>query len=173
MSTTIPTLAGQASDERRIGRGVLLLTVTAAITFFVTGSGMLEGHAVYPSWLNLAVFPGFAGYHAAYGNALLPWLPIPLVLATALNAWLVFRRPTGVPPALLMATLAGQLVVIGVTVAFALPIQAQLATAGRTPAEITALVESLIRINYWREIPGLAVAAGFVVMLRQALRARA
>jgi len=62
--------------------------------------------------------------------------------------------------------------VIGVTVAFALPIQAQLATPGHTPAEITALVESLIRLNYWREIPGLAVAAGFRLMLHRALRAR-
>ena len=33
---------------------------------------MLEGHAVYPSWYDLAAFPGFAQYHARYGLALLP-----------------------------------------------------------------------------------------------------
>jgi hypothetical protein len=157
----------------RFGRGATLLCVVAAVTFFVTGSGMLEGHAVYPSWRTLATFDGFAGYHAEYGQALLPFLPVPLLLSTIGTGWLIFRRPAGVPRGWVIAALACQLIVLIVTVVLALPIQAELATPGHSPDEIVALVDRLIAINYLREIPGLAVAAGFVGMVLLAIRGRA
>jgi len=155
------------------GRGVAALCIAAAVTFFVTGSGMLEGHAVYPSWRTLADFPGFADYHAEYGRLLIPFLPVPLVLATIGNAWLVFRPPAGVPRGLPIATLVAQVVILVLTVTMFLPIQAELATPGNSPAEIVALVDRLIGISPIREIPGLAVAAAFVVMLYLAIRGRA
>jgi hypothetical protein len=147
--------------------------LVAALTFFVTGSGMLEGHAVYPSWRTLAAFESFAAYHAEYGQALLPWLPIPLVISTIGTGWLVFRRPAGVSRGLVIAALSGQLIVVIVTAVLALPLQARLATPGHSPDEIVALVDRLIAVNYLREIPGLAVAAAFVGMLVVAIRGRA
>jgi len=155
------------------GRGVTALCVVAALTFFVTGSGMLEGHAVYPSWRTLADFPGFADYHAEYGRLLIPFLPAPLVLATIGNAWLVCRPPAGVPRGLPIATLLGQVFIVILTGAMFLPIQAELATPGNSPTEILALVDRLIGISPVREIPGLAVAAAFLVMLFLAIRGRA
>ncbi|MET0865982.1 MAG: hypothetical protein ABWZ98_16750 [Nakamurella sp.] len=157
----------------RFGRGTALLCLVAALTFFVTGSGMLEGHAVYPSWRTLAAFEGFAGYHAEYGLALLPFLPLPLLLSTIGTGWLIFRRPAGVPRSLVIAALCCQLVVLIVTAVLAIPIQAELATPGHSPDEIVALVDRLIAISYLRELPGLAVAGGFVVMLVLAIRGRA
>jgi hypothetical protein len=166
----MPTLSRQRPERASADRGVLLLTGTAALTFVVTGAGLLEGHVVYPSWRDLATFSEFAAYHGDYGRSLLPWLPVPLLVATGLNAWLILRRPASVPRRLPLATLLGQMVVIAVTGALAIPLQQDLATAGHTPAEVVDLVDRLIRINYLREVPGLAVAAGFVVMLRHAIR---
>ena len=155
------------------GRGVAALCVVAALIFFGTGSGMLEGHAVYPSWRTLADFPRFADYHAEYGRLLIPFLPVPLVLATIGNAWLVFRPPAGVPRGLPIATLLGQVFIVVLTGTMFLPIQAELATPGNSPAEILALIDRLIGISPIREIPGLAVAAAFLVMLFLAIRGRA
>ncbi|MGS0684922.1 hypothetical protein ACVBEQ_07190 [Nakamurella sp. GG22] len=129
------------------------MCVTAALIFFGAGAGMLEGHAIYPSWRDLAEFPQFAAYHADYGRALLPWLPLPLLLATIGNAWLLRRRPDGVPRGLVVATLLGQLIVIVVTVTLALPIQAELATAGHTADEIVALVDRLTVVGYSGRYP--------------------
>ncbi len=153
-------------------RGAVLLAGTAAVVFFTTGAGMLESRAVYPSWYDLAAFPGFAPYHAAYGLALLPWLPLPLLVATLLNVWLLVRPPAGVPRWLPAATLVGQLVVVGVTVVFALPLQAQLATPGHSPSEITGLVDRLRLVGWGRDLPGLAVAVGHLAMLARAVRTR-
>jgi hypothetical protein len=158
------------SNTDRSSRGAALLSCTAAATFFATGAGMLEGHAVYPSWRHLAAFDDFAGYHAQYGLALLPWLPLPLLVATIGTALLIRRRPVDVPRGLVIAALLGQLIVIIVTVTVAIPIQAQLASAGHTPAEIITAVDRLILLSYLREIPGLAVAVVYVVMLWRAIR---
>lgn len=103
---------------------------------------------------------------------LLPWLPLPLALATLFNGWLLVRRPAGVPRWLPVATLAGQLLVVGVTGALAIPLQQQLSTPGHSPAEIVALVDRLVVVGWVREVPGLAVAAGYLVMLRAALTHR-
>ena len=137
--------------------------------FFITGVGMFEGRVVYPSWLNLATFGDFAAYHADYGRSLLPWLPGPLLVATVLNVVLLRRRPVGVPRWAIVATLAAQLFVVGVTAGLAIPLQAQLGTAGHSPVEIPDLVERLIRVNPLREVPGLAVAAAFGWMLYRVL----
>ena len=168
-SHTLPRSATRFTGD---AGAAALLDGTAALTFFTTGAGMLEGHAVYPSWYDLAAFPDFAGYHARFGAALLPWLPAPLLLATLLNGVLVVKRPAGVPGWLPVATLLGQVFVIGVTLSQALPLQAQLATPGHTPSEIFALLDRLIQLNWWREVPGLAVASGFVVMLTHAMSRR-
>ncbi|NMD46982.1 MAG: hypothetical protein GYA85_09495 [Propionibacterium sp.] len=172
MSSPTHTLPRSDAEAPASARGAALLAVTAAIVFFTTGAGMLEGHAVYPSWYDLAAFPGFAQYHARYGLALLPWLPLPLLVATLLNVWLLFRRPLGVSRWLPIATLLAQLFVIGVTVAFALPLQAQLSTPGHSAAEIAVLVDRLTVVGWWRDLPGLATAVGYLAMLIQALRVR-
>lgn len=167
MTTSSHTLPRSDADAPAPARGAALLAVTAAITFFATGSGMLESHAVYPSWYDLAEFSGFAQYHGRYGVALLPWLPLPLLVATLFNVWLLFRRPLGVSRWLPVATLLAQLFVAAVTIAFALPVQAQLATPGHSSVEIIALLDRLTALNWWRELPGLAVAGGYLVMLIQ------
>jgi hypothetical protein len=160
------------SPAGRTGRGVGALCAVAALTFFVTGAGMLEGHAIYPSWRTLATFAGFAEYHTEYGQLLIVWLPLPLVIATIGVAWLIYRRPDGVPRGLAIAALLAQLIVLVVTAALALPIQVELGTPGHTPDQIIAVVDRLILVNYLREVPGLAVAAVFVVMLVLAMRRR-
>lgn len=71
-----------------------------------------------------------------------------------------------------IATLLAQLFVIGVTVAFALPLQAQLSTPGHSAAEIAVLVDRLTVVGWWRDLPGLATAVGYLAMLIQALRVR-
>lgn len=172
MTRPTHTLPRSDAGAPTSARGAMLLAVTAAITFFTTGSGMLEGHAVYPSWYDLAEFSGFAQYHGRYGIALLPWLPLPLVVALLLNVALLFRRPLGVSGWLPIATLLAQLFVAAVTIAFALPLQAQLASPGHSPAEVAALLDRLMALNWWREVPGLAVACGYLAMLIQALRVR-
>ena len=153
----------------RLHRGSALLAVTASLVFFVTGVGMFEGRVVYPSWLDLATFGDFSAYHRAYGRSLLPWLPGPLVVATVLNVVLLHRRPVSVPRWAILATLAAQLLIVGVTVGLAIPLQVQLGTAGHSPDQITDLVERLIRVNPLREVPGLAVAAAFGWMLYRVL----
>lgn len=171
MHSPMNTLSRPGLDRANPARGALLLTTTAALTFFTAGAGMLEARAVYPSWRDLATFAEFATYHGDYGRALLPWLPLPLLVATGLNAWLVARHPPAVPRGLVVATLVGQGVVIAVTATLALPLQQQLATPGHTPAEIIELLDRLTRVGYLRDVPGLAVAGGFVVMLHRAVRA--
>jgi hypothetical protein len=165
-----PTLSPHTSEQARTDRGVLLLTCTAGLTLLLTGVGLFEGHVVYPSWRDLATFDDFAAYHRDYGRSLLPWLPFPLMVATGLNVWLIFRRPVSVPRALPIATLAGQAVIVAVTGALAIPLQVKLGTGGHTPAEIIDLVDRLIMVNYLRDVPGVAVAAGFVVMLHRTMR---
>jgi len=167
------TLSPRHSIVDRDSRGAALLCGTAALILISTGAGMLEGHAIYQSWRDLAGFADFASYHSDYGRALLPFLPLPLVLATLGNIWLLRRRPDSVPRGLVLATLLGQVVVLLVTATLALPIQIQLGTPGNSPEEIVALVDRLIVVGYLRELPGLAVAAGFIVMLYLAVRGRA
>jgi len=154
----------------RLAPGVALLAVTASLVFFTTGVGMFEGRVVYPSWLTLAGFEDFSTYHAAYGRALLPWLPGPLLVATILNVVMLRRPPASVPRWVTVATLTAQLLVVAVTVGLAIPLQAQLGTAGHSPDQITDLVQRLIRVNPLREVPGLAVAAAFGWMLYRVLR---
>lgn len=165
---TSPFRSGPRSPNEahpRLGRGIALLVVTASLVFFVTGVGMFEGRVVYPSWFDLATFADFSTYHSAYGRSLLPWLPGPLVVATVLNVALLRRRPVSVPRWAILATLAAQLLIVGVTVGLAIPLQAQLGAAGHSPDQVTDLVERLIRVNPLREVPGLAVAAAFGWML--------
>jgi hypothetical protein len=168
---TSPFQSGRSrtAARPRLAPGVALFAVTASLVFFVTGVGMFEGRVVYPSWLDLATFGDFAAYHTDYGRSLLPWLPGPLLVATVLNVVLLRRRPGGVPRWALIATLAAQLFIVGVTAGLAVPLQAQLGTAGHSPVEIHDMVERLIRVNTLREVPGLAVAAAFGWMLYRVL----
>jgi hypothetical protein len=166
----LSTLARQSRPAPRTERGVALLAGTAALVFGLTGVGMFEGRVVYPSWLDLSAFPDFASYHTDYGRALLPWLPAPLAVATVLNAVLLRRRPQAVPLSAVVATLVGQLAVVGVTGALAIPIQLELGTEGHSPEEIRDLVNRLMDINVLREVPGLAIAGTFGWMLVRVLR---
>ena len=171
---TADTSPFQSGRSRTAGRprldpGVAMFAVTASVVFFATGVGMFEGRIVYPSWLDLATFGDFASHHTDYGRSLLPWLPGPLLVATVLNMALLRHRPLGVPRWALIATLAAHLLIVGMTAGLAVPLQAQLGTAGHSPVEIHDLVERLIRVNTLREVPGLAVAAAFGWMLYRVL----
>ncbi len=160
-------------DDRRVRRATALFTVTAVLTFALTGIGLFEGNVVYPSWYDLAAFSGFADYHAAFGARLVPWLPVPLLVATVLNGLLIRWTPPGVPRALVVATFVLQVVVGAVTAALAIPLQLQLGTPGHTPAEVVALLDQLVLVNRVREVPGVVVALAFVWMLHRRLSARA
>jgi hypothetical protein len=156
------------ANESTLAVGVLI--VTATLVLVVTGVALFEGRVVYRSWFDLASFPGFATYHARFGRALLPWLPVPLALTTVLNVVLLRYAPRAVPRFAVVAALIGQLVVVGVTVALAIPVQRELSVPGHAPAEIDALVARLITVNLWREIPGVLVALLFAWMLWRTAR---
>ena len=68
MSSPHPTLSRFRAAGAFDARAAALLCGTAALIFFGAGAGMLEGHAIYPSWRNLAEFTEFAAYHAGQGN---------------------------------------------------------------------------------------------------------
>jgi hypothetical protein len=127
---------------------------------------------VYPSWYDLAGYAGFAEYHSAFGQRLIPWLPVPLLAATVLNGLLLRRRPPAVPRAAVLTTFVLQIGVGVVTAALAIPLQQQLGTAGHSPAEVVDLLDQLVRINWLREVPGVAVALAFVWMLHRQLSDR-
>jgi hypothetical protein len=169
MSTSAIILPSRA--DRRARRTTALFTATAVLTFAVTGIGLFEGHVVYPSWYDLAAYDGFADYHSAFGQRLIPWLPVPLLVATVLNGLLVRRRPPAVPRALVLTTFALQIGICAVTVALALPLQAELSTAGHSPAEVVDLLDQLVRVSWLRDVPGAAIALAFVWMLHRQLTA--
>ncbi len=158
--------------HRRTRLVAALFTATAVLTLAVTGAGLFEGNVVYPSWYDLAAYDGFAGYHAAFGARLVPWLPVPLLVATALNGLLIRWRPAGVPRAAVVATFVLQVVVGVVTAVLAIPLQLRLGTPGPSPAEVVALLDQLVAVNRLREVPGVAVALAFVWMLHRQLAAR-
>ena len=160
-------------DDRRVRRATALFTVTAVLTFALTGIGLFEGNVVYPSWYDLTAYGGFADYHSAFGARLVPWLPVPLLVATVLNGLLIRWRPPGVPRAAVVGTFVLQVVVGAVTAALAIPLQLQLGTPGHTPAEVVALLDQLVLVNRVREVPGVVVALAFVWMLHRQLRDRA
>ena len=160
------------SADRRAGRATALFTATAVLTLALTGIGLFEGNVVYPSWYDLAAYAGFAEYHAAFGARLVPWLPVPLLVATVLNGLLIRWCPPGVPRAAVVATFVLQVVVGAVTAALAIPLQVQLGTPGAAPAEVVALLDQLVAVNRLREVPGVAVALAFVWMLHRQLAAR-
>lgn len=162
------TGSAPASPPVRSRHVVLLGTVVLAL--LATGIGLFEGHVVYPSWRNLAGFDRFATYHSAFGQALLLWLPFPLLIVTALNVWLVARPPTVVSRRLPVAALACQLVIVGLTGALFIPIQQQLGTPGHTPAETLVLIDRLIQLTPLRDLPGIAAAACYIAMLHLQLR---
>jgi hypothetical protein len=167
MSKTTPILPAASIQRTRLADG--LLTATATLTFAVTGIGLFEGHVTYPSWYNLIAIDDFAAYHADFGKRLIPWLPVPLLAATALNALLIRWCPTRVPRGLVVATFAAQLAICGVTAAMALPLQAQLDAPGHSPDEIAELLDRLSRVSVLRDVPGIGVAAAFVWMLQRQL----
>lgn len=162
-----------SSAERRARPATALFTVTAVLTFALTGTGLFEGNVVYPSWYDLAAFSGFADYHSAFATRLIPWLPVPLLVATVLNGLLIRWCPPAVPRALVVATFVLQLAVGAATAALAIPLQLQLGTPGRSPAEIVALLDQLVLVNRVREVPGVAVALAFAWMLHRQLAAPA
>lgn len=155
------------TETSTILRPSVLFTATATLTLAVTGVGLFEGHVVYPSWYDLAAYPGFADYHAAFGQRLIPWLPVPLAAATVLNGLLLRWRPPGVSRAALLTTFALQVGVGAVTAALAIPLQRQLATGGHSPAEVIDLLDQLTRVSWLREVPGIAVALIWVAMLHR------
>ncbi len=159
-------------DDRRARHARALFTATATLTLGLTGIGLFEGNVVYPSWYDLAAFDGFADYHAAFGRRLIPWLPVPLLVATVLNGLLLLRRPPAVPRGLVLATFVLQVGIGVVTVALAIPLQQQLGTPGHSPTEVVALLDQLVAVNPLREVPGVAVALAFVWMLHRQLRDR-
>lgn len=161
------------STDRRVRPATTLFTVTAVLTFALTGTGLFEGNVVYPSWYDLAAFSGFADYHSAFGTRLIPWLPVPLLVATVLNGLLIRWCPPAVPRALVVATFVLQLAVGAATAALAIPLQLQLGTPGHSPAEIVALLDQLVLVNRVREVPGVAVALAFAWMLHRQLTASA
>ncbi|MBC8093910.1 MAG: hypothetical protein H7Y15_18635 [Pseudonocardia sp.] len=160
-------------DDRRARRAAVLFTVTASLTLALTGVGLFEGNVVYPSWYDLAAFDGFAAYHTAFGQRLIPWLPVPLLVATILNGLLLRWRPPAVPRAAVLATFILQIGIGVMTVALAIPLQTQLGTAGYSPAEVVELLDQLTTVSRLREVPGVVVALAFVWMLHRQLRWRA
>lgn len=171
MTTTSTILPSR--DDLRVRRATALFTATTSLTLAVTGIGLFEGHVVYPSWYDLAAYPGFADYHSAFGQRLIPWLPVPLAVATVLNGLLLRWRPPAVPRAAVLTTFVLQIGVGVVTAALAIPLQLQLGTAGHSPAEVIDLLDQLTTVNRVREVPGVAVALAFVWMLHRQLRAGA
>jgi hypothetical protein len=159
--------------DRHARQARALFTATATLTFALTGIGLFEGNVVYPSWYDLAAFDGFADYHAAFGRRLIPWLPVPLLVATVLNGLLLFRRPPAVPRWLVLATFALQVGIGVVTVALAIPLQQQLGTPGHSPAQVVALLDQLVAVSPLRDVPGVVIALAFVWMLHRQLRDRA
>ena len=166
--TTSPIILPSRAD-RRARRATALLTATATLTLAVTGIGLFEGHVVYPSWYDLAAYDGFAGYHAAFGQRLIPWLPVPLLAATVLNGLMLRWRPPVVPRGLVLTTFLLQIGIGVVTAALAIPLQAKLGTAGHSPAEVVDLLDQLTRVSRLRDVPGVAVALAFVWMLHRQL----
>lgn len=161
------------STDRRVRRATALFTATSVLAFALTGIGLFEGNVVYPSWYDLAAYAGFADYHSAFGARLVPWLPVPLLVATVLNGLLIRWCPPAVPRAVVVATFALQIVVGVATAALAIPLQMQLGTPGHSPAEVVALLDQLVVVGRVREVPGVAVALAFVWMLHRQLSGRA
>jgi hypothetical protein len=170
MPPLVRSIGDQSVTRRDQARGATLLVVTSLLFFFATGVALFEGYVVYPSWMELATFPGFAAYHATFGRALLPWLPGPLGLALVLTAAMLRRSDHSGGRAVVIALLAGQLLVVSVTAVLVIPIQQELSAPGHTPEEIRNLIMRLRRLNVWRDVPGVAVAFGFAWMLHRAVR---
>jgi hypothetical protein len=170
VTTILPSLAGRSAGRAR--RVTALFTGTAVLTFAVTGIGLFEGHVVYPSWYDLATYDGFADYHGAFGRRLIPWLPVPLLAATVLNGLMLRWRPPAVPRAVVLTTFVLQIGIGAVTAALALPLQAELSTAGHSPAEVVDLLDQLVRMSWLRDVPGVAIALAFVWMLHRQLSER-
>jgi hypothetical protein len=165
MSRTASSLDPRAEPYTEPSIRVGLLIATSSLLLFVTGVAMFEGRVVYRSWHDLVSFAEFATYHARFGRALVPWLPLPLVVTTVLTVALLRFAPRAVPRSAVSVALIGQLVVVGVTGALAIPLQRALSAPGHTPAEVESLVTRLIVVNLWREIPGVLVALLFIWML--------
>lgn len=167
MSTTSTILPASAAQD---GRGAArLFTATTVLTFAVTGIGLFEGHVVYPSWYDLAGIDDFAAYHVEFGRRLIPWLPVPLAIATVLNGLLIRWCPPAIPRRLVATTFALQLLIAGVTVVLAIPLQAELSTPGHSPAEIVGMLDRLTRVSWLRDVPGVAIAGAFVWMTHHQL----
>jgi hypothetical protein len=92
---------------------------------------------------------------------------VPLLAATVLNGLMLRWRPKVVPRGLVLGTFLLQVGIGVVTAALAIPLQTELGTAGHSPAEVVDLLDRLVRINWLRDVPGVAVALAFVWMLHR------
>jgi hypothetical protein len=117
-------------DKGRNSFGTTLSRALAAtyllLSIYSLGGGVVEGFVYYPAWkmVGPAEFPGF---HRSLSDRLIPAFVTPFFLSVLVNLLLAWRRPPELPRRLVLLALGLNSLIVLVTFALAIPIQAQLA----------------------------------------------
>lgn len=125
-------------------RKALVVNVFCALTFFSYGTAMMDYFLVYPSRA-IVGSDEFVAYHALLEDRIIPVSVVPFAVLTILNIALLWQRPTGVPKALVWASLLCLLLDWASSIFVQIPLNLQL-NAGKDPA----LIQQVMDTNYGR-----------------------
>ena len=143
-----------------------LFLATFILIFYGMGAASVESFVNYPTW-PLVGANEFRSFHLALGRLLVPFMVIPMLVATVLTMLLLWLKPAPIPRWVLWLSLALQLVTWVSTAAIQLPIQFELSTNGLS----LPLIERLIFTSLWlRRVPHILNAGLFIWMMYLLLR---
>ncbi len=140
-------------ETRPLPRWIFIFVFS--LTFYTLGTNCMEEFVNYPAWLKVGSTDWNGFRHAGTVGAFAGLYLIPSYFPLFLGAWMLWKRPPGVPRSFAAAILLTELWILIVSAVYFVP-RLQIALNNKGFSE--PLIQELIRNSFlYRQIPALAL----------------
>lgn len=136
----------------------IVLLACLAATLFMTGVIAFVDRVHYPLFENVGI-EGFREYHHEHTRRTTYVVIVPMIVELFTSAYLIFRTPDGISPALMWAGLALAVGTWGVTFFCSVPMHNRLAGGFDAAAHRTLVRTNAIRALFWTGHSGVLLVA--------------